>query len=192
MQETPRLLKSKKILSDCSMSKSVSIGTVSSSDGSSRVGQKKKKVQFSPSSEELLFAISSEATSSQTSDSEFDVQNRMNHKIRRLTVSQSYRQAQEADGGSRTEGVNYLTKPTKTSDGIFQHRSGADSGSKTRTLPFPEYWWCQPSKSLVLESMFFDNQRPIVQFQARDLYTIARNVDDDEGEAMRCDSSSGL
>ncbi len=182
------------------MSKSASIGTVSSqdqrgvdsADGSSRVGQKKKKVQFCPSSEELLFAISSDAASSQLSDPDFDVQNRMNHKIRRLTVSQSYSQGQDADGRCHKEDVKYLTKPTKTSDGIFQHRSGADSESKPRTLPFPEFWWCQPSKSLTLESMFLDNQRPIVQYQARDLCMIGMNVADEEGESMRCESSSGL
>jgi hypothetical protein len=181
------------------MSKSVSIGTVSTQvgrgaeipNGSSRAGQKKKKVQFCPSSEELLFASSSENTRLQ-GDSEFDVQNRMNHKIRRLTVSQSYRQDQEGDGGSHKEDVEFLMKPTKTSDGIFQHRSGADSGSKSRTLPFPEFWWCQPSKSLVLDSMFLENQMPIVQFQARDLCTVSMNIDDEAGVAMRCDLGSGL
>jgi hypothetical protein len=182
------------------MSKSVSIGTESSPgergvlspDGSYRVGQKKKNVQFCPSSEELLFATSNDSTSSQTSGPEFEVQNRMNHKIRRLNGSQSYSQDQEADGGSHKEEIKYLTKLTKTSDGIFQHRSGVDSGSKPRTLPFPEFWWCQPSKSLALESMFLDNQRPIVQYQARDLCTIGMSVDKEAGEAMRCDSGSGL
>jgi hypothetical protein len=161
-------------------------------DGGSRVtGHKTKKVQFSPSYEELLFSISGDSSSSLASDPEFDVQNRMNHKIRRLTVSKSHHSDQEADAVSHKEDRRYLTKPTKISDGIFQHRSGAKSDSRPRLLPFPEYWWCQPSKSHLMESISRDGQCPIVQYEG--MCTRARKkLVEDAGEAMRCDSSSEL
>jgi hypothetical protein len=131
------------------------------------VGKKSKSVQFSSSSEELWFHSANPISNHKPADSEFDVQNRVSHKIRRITPLRNH--ACEQVMVQNIEQSKVMSVPTKTLDGIFQHRSGLmEPIPETRSLPYPEFWWCQPSKTLSLDTLEL-NIRPIAQVQGRGL-----------------------
>ena len=124
-------------------------------DDERRVGKRKKSVQFSPLSEEFLFSSQNQSSVSGFSDSEFDVLNRVSHKIRRLNPSRSHL----TDPILTENQSSKIEVPTKIHDGIFQHRSGAaETDPNTKTLPFPEFWWCQPTKLVSLDSLLLDSR----------------------------------
>ena len=150
------------------------VGCKASCDDDGRqVGKKAKNVQFSATSEERLFHLESEMSIPTSTDSEFDVQNRVTHKIRRLTPSRNPTSESAMDEG--VERTTMLSVPTKTFDGIFQHRSGAqEPDPELRSLPYKEFWWCQPSKVLSLDSLLLDS-RAIIQVQGRDLYDLRKH-----------------